>query len=404
MLIKSEPCSFLENSQSCSQILEDGLDLGDVSVQLFPADERLRNVYIRDLPVEIDDVVVSSFLADFGEVLSVDYCFFDHYPTVRNGNRVAKVLLDRDIPQHVEVEGCSCRVWYPRQPAQCSVCKEFGHRAPACPLSGRCRRCHQPGHMARECTQAWGPLFSTPRSVLPDHSMEIEDEVPVPVTTNTNTSSSVPVPVTTNSVITAPSSVPASCPSVTATTATATISPVSVTASKSCSSVTASTATVTATSTSTVAATIPPVTASAPCSSVTATTTTVSMSSTSTAATIPSGSTSASASKVKIRHTVKTLRLELAKKYPCTELPDLDNVTGKEWDSRAKVYIRQRVKIMVEDRELGLTARDYATWTIDDIRELTDAFCGILCIRNYLVHFIFGILESYWKNCKAYST
>ena len=59
-----------------SQVLEDDLDLGDVSVQLFPADERLRTVYIRDLPVEIDDEVVSSFLADFGEVLSVDYCFF----------------------------------------------------------------------------------------------------------------------------------------------------------------------------------------------------------------------------------------------------------------------------------------------------------------------------------------
>ena len=41
--------------------------------------------------------MVSSFLADFGDVLSVDHCFFDHYPTVRNGNRVAKVLLDRDI-------------------------------------------------------------------------------------------------------------------------------------------------------------------------------------------------------------------------------------------------------------------------------------------------------------------
>ena len=74
-----------------SQILEDGLDLGDVSVHLFPADERLRTVYIRGLPVEIDEEVVSSFLAEFGEVLSVDYCFLDHYPTVRNGNRVAKV-------------------------------------------------------------------------------------------------------------------------------------------------------------------------------------------------------------------------------------------------------------------------------------------------------------------------
>jgi len=50
---------------------------------------------------------------------------------------------------------------------------------------------------------------------------------------------------------------------------------------------------------------------------------------------------------------------------------------------------------MVEDRELGLTARDYATWTTDDIHELTDAFCEILCIRNYLVNFISEILESY---------
>ena len=70
----------LQGSQTCSQILEDGLGLGDVSVHLFPADERLRTVYIRDLPVEIDDDVVSSFLADFGEVLSVDYCFSTTIP------------------------------------------------------------------------------------------------------------------------------------------------------------------------------------------------------------------------------------------------------------------------------------------------------------------------------------
>ncbi|XP_015756453.1 PREDICTED: uncharacterized protein LOC107335912 [Acropora digitifera] len=87
------------------------------------------------------------------------------------------------------------------------------------------------------------------------------------------------------------------------------------------------------------------------------------MSSTSTA-----NSTPASASKVKIRHTVKTFRLqEFTKKYLCTELPDFDNVTGKEWDTRAKAYIRQRVKIMIEDREIGLTERDYASWSMKDI-------------------------------------
>ena len=122
-----------QDSQTCSQILEDGIDLGDMSVQLFPADERLRIVYFRDLLVEIDDDVVSSFLADFGEVLSVDYCFFDHYPTVRNGHCVAKVLLDRDIPQYVEVEGCSCRVWYQRQPAQVFCLQRVWSSCPSLP-------------------------------------------------------------------------------------------------------------------------------------------------------------------------------------------------------------------------------------------------------------------------------
>lgn len=42
-----------------------------------------------------------------------------------------------------------------------SVC-ESGHRAPTCPLSGLCRRCRQPGHVAKECTQAWDPSVSAP--------------------------------------------------------------------------------------------------------------------------------------------------------------------------------------------------------------------------------------------------
>ena len=145
-----------QDSETCSQVLKDGLDFGDFSVDLLPADDRLRTVHVRDLPVEIEEEAVLSFLSGYGEVLSVSHCFFDEYPNVRNGNRVAKVLLDRDIPQFTEIDGCNCRIWYPRQPPQCSICREFGHRAPACPLSGRCRRCHQPGHMARECTQAWG--------------------------------------------------------------------------------------------------------------------------------------------------------------------------------------------------------------------------------------------------------
>ena len=101
-----------QDPETCSEILKDGLGLGDVSIQLSPADERLRTVHLRDLPVEIDQDVVSGFFAEYGEVLSVEHCFFNDYPATRNGNRVVRVLLNRDIPHFVEIDGCSCRSWY----------------------------------------------------------------------------------------------------------------------------------------------------------------------------------------------------------------------------------------------------------------------------------------------------
>ena len=55
----------------------------------------------------------------------------------------------------VRVESCECRVCYSGQPPQCFIYLEPGYCSPACPLSGLCRRCRQPGHMAKECTQAW---------------------------------------------------------------------------------------------------------------------------------------------------------------------------------------------------------------------------------------------------------
>ena len=200
-----------DDPETSSTVLKDGLDLGDVTVELFPADDRVRLVHLRDLPVEVDHDNVSTFSSAYGEVLSVDHCYFEEYPSV---------LLTKDISCFVEIEGCNCRVWYPRQPAQCSICREIGHRAPACPLSGCCRRCHQPGHVARECTQAWGPCFSVSRAT--DYAMETE-EVPVTTASVTSpaTSASIVVPVTTTStahiiVSTAAATASSSCSTVTA--------------------------------------------------------------------------------------------------------------------------------------------------------------------------------------------
>ena len=79
-----------DDPETCSTVLKDGLDLDDVMVQRFPADDRVR---LRDLPVEVDHDNVSTFFSAYGEVLSVDHCYLEEYPSVRNGNRIVKILL-----------------------------------------------------------------------------------------------------------------------------------------------------------------------------------------------------------------------------------------------------------------------------------------------------------------------
>ena len=97
---------------------------------------------------------------------------------MRNGNLPIRMSLSDHVPCFLRVD-------------QCSICRSSGHRAPTCPLSGLCRCCSQPGHMARECMQGWGRSVSTPSpdmssepSASSDHAMAdaspaVTDSVPV---------------------------------------------------------------------------------------------------------------------------------------------------------------------------------------------------------------------------------
>ena len=91
------------------------------------------------------------------------------FPSLCDGNRVIKMILKKDLPYFLTVFGFECRLWYRDQPIQCFLCREHGHRAQACPLSGRCRRCHQPGHVARECSQAWGSVSRVAVHPVPEY-------------------------------------------------------------------------------------------------------------------------------------------------------------------------------------------------------------------------------------------
>ena len=77
------------------------------------------------------------------------------------------------------------------------------------------------------------------------------------------------------------------------------------------------------------------------------------------------------------------------------DLPDFDHVTGKEWDIRAKGYLRQSIKGIIEPKEMYLTNGDLLKWADSDLCSVCDVISNQLSIRNYLEEFVFVMVKGY---------
>ena len=143
--------TFKESAQ-CDAALASGVSFRGSKLSVSPVDTRTRLVYVRDLPAEVPDEPVCVFLRQYGVVHSLSPQFHPGLPGVKNGTRVAKVTLLKDLPTSVRIAGFDVRLWYQGQPQPCPVCRQFVHRVRDCPLNGLCRRCRLPGHVARECS------------------------------------------------------------------------------------------------------------------------------------------------------------------------------------------------------------------------------------------------------------
>ena len=161
--------TFKESAQ-CDAALASGVSLRGFNLRVAPVDACTRLVYLRDLPAEVPDEPVKVFFRKFGVLHSLSPQFHPGLPGVKNGTRVAKVTLVKDLPSSVHIAGFDARLWYQGQPQSCPVCRQFGHRVRDCPLNGLCRRCRQPGHMARECS-------SRRPSLVPDVSLPVDPTV-----------------------------------------------------------------------------------------------------------------------------------------------------------------------------------------------------------------------------------
>ena len=168
-----------KESAQCDTALAGGVSFRGSNLRVTPVDARTRLVYLRDLPAEVPDEPVRVFFRKYGVLHSLSPQFHPGLSDVKNGTRVAKVTLAKDLPSTVRIAGFDARLWYQGQPQSCPVCRQFGHRVRDCPLNGLCRRCRQPGHMARECSSRRPSLDSAPAasSVLSD---PVADESSVP--------------------------------------------------------------------------------------------------------------------------------------------------------------------------------------------------------------------------------
>ena len=118
-------------------------------------------MFVPDLSFEVSDCDVKAAFESFGVVLSVHQCFLRDFPSVANGTRRLVMSFRGSILSSVSVADFPVRVFNAGQPVFCSICHESGHLPRDCPFSGLCLRCKQPGHMAPDCTQPWGPSSSS---------------------------------------------------------------------------------------------------------------------------------------------------------------------------------------------------------------------------------------------------
>ena len=55
---------------------------------------------------------------------------------------------------------------------------------------------------------------------------------------------------------------------------------------------------------------------------------------------------------------------------------------------------------MFESKELSLTNFDISEWTHDDVIDIAEDISEMLSIRNYLKHYIHGLVKNSWNTAK----
>ena len=144
-----------------SEALLSGIFYDCLRLRVFEAQPAVFNVYVH-LPFEVSDRALEEVLCDYGVIHNATEQTYPDSP-IFNGTRIVKMTITSPIPVNLRVLRFPCRVFYKDQSMSCYICKK-SHRAAECPLRDVCRRCRQPGHFAKDCTNVPVPAPAAPPS------------------------------------------------------------------------------------------------------------------------------------------------------------------------------------------------------------------------------------------------